>query len=325
MRKIHLFLIVGLFITSCGNKKISTGKEEIKEKKYKIAYNVWAPDSAAPDNYEIFCMNIDGSENKNITGHKDVAWTYHAEKDKIFFISDRDTAYRNYFLYNMDRNGGNIKKVTGLRLEDSWMDSRNDGKELIVSGRIGKEIRYQLFIVNTVDGSFRQITHDTSAIFYDPVFSPDGKQIVFAYQKNKRDKSQHEELYIMNEDGSNMLQLTHYPENDPGLKTHQYKAGPPKWHPTENFISYHSFQNGKNSLYAVTPDGKKQWKLTDIKLSEGWHDWSTDGKWLTMDLLEENPKKYRIGLMNWKTKELKLLTDTTYTYQQAPVFVEIPE
>ena len=42
--------------------------------------------------------------------------------------------------------------------------------------------------------------------------------------------------------------------------------------------------------------------------------------WLwTCQILEET--KYQIGLMDWKTKELKVLTDTIYKYQQSPVFV----
>ncbi len=324
MKHPNLFLFTTLiFIISCSSKKSTSDHDDKKEKKYKVLYNVFTPDSAAPNNYEVFSVSTDGTENKNITEHKDVAWVYYTFKNKVYFISDRDTSYRYYLLYSMDYDGKNIQKVTDLRLEDSWMSSRNNGQELIVSGRIDQQVRYQLFTINTTNGSYKQITNDTSAIFIDPVFSPDGKQIVCAYQKNKRDKSQHEELYIMNEDGSNMKQLTYYPENDSGKYTHQYKAGAPRWHPTENFISYISYQNGKNNIYGITPDGKKQWKLMDDTKQSGWHDWSSDGKWLVMDVLESNPKKYRIGLMNWQSKEFKYLTDTTYTYQQAPVFVEV--
>jgi len=323
MKKLIPFFIIIVVLASCGGKKQAENKTEKKEKKYKIAYNVWVPDTVNPDDYEIFTVNMDGSDSKNITNHKDVAWTYFAYEDKIYFISDRDTLYRHYLLYSMDINGGNKKKVTDLRLEDSWMSARNGGKEMVVSGRIDKKARFQLFIINTENGSYKQITNDTIAAFRDPVFSPDGKQIVCAYQKDRNDQTQHEELYIMNDDGTNMVQLTHYPENDSGLFTFHYKAGPPKWNAKENFITYHSYQNGKNSIYAVTPDGKKQWKLTDVKLDEGWHDWSSDGKWLTMDLFDPATKKYRIGVMNWQTKELNIITDTTYTYQQAPVFVEV--
>ncbi|MBK9098910.1 MAG: PD40 domain-containing protein [bacterium] len=314
--KIFFAVVIGLVILSCQKK------EETK-KEYLIAYNVFAPDSIHPNNYEVMIMKMDGSEKKNLTNHKDVAWTYYAYNDRLFFISDRDTAYRNYFLYEMNPDGENIRKVSNLQLEDSWMGGRNGGKELIVAGRIGKSVRCQLFIVNTKTGSYNQITNDTSAIYRDPCFSPDGKQIVFAYQKNKRDRSAHEELYIMNDDGSELKQLTTYPAENPSVKDFGYKAGPPRWHPTENYITYISKQDGKHNIFAVTPDGSKQWKLTDSKENEGWHDWSPDGKWLVYDSANVDESQYHIMLMNWETKVVKQLTDTTYQYNQAPVFVEI--
>lgn len=315
MKSILLSLTIILFLTAC--------KSNVEKPiQYLIAYNVFAPDSSAPDNYEIFITDLNGSSKKNLTKHKDVAWTYYAFQDKIFFISDRDTAYRNFFLYQMDADGNNIKRVSDLRLEDSWMSSRNNGKELVVTGRIGREIRYQLFIVNVKTGTFQQITNDTMAYHSDPCFSPDGKQIVFAYQKNKRDKAAHEELFIMNADGTGMKQITNYPEDNVSVNDHGYKAGAPKWHPTDNFISYISKQDNRYNIYAVTPDGSKQWKLTESKDNEGWHDWSSDGNWLVYDSANDNGSQYHIMLMNWKTKDVKQITDTTYKYQQAPVFVE---
>jgi TolB protein len=266
-------------------------------------------------------MEMDGSGKKNLTNHKDVAWIYYAYKDRLFFISDRDTAYRNFFLYEMDADGNNVTKVSDLRLEDSWMSSRKEGQELVVSGRKGKEIRYQLFIINSQTGKYTQITNDTAAFYRDPCFSPDGKRIVFAYQKNKRDQTSHEELYIMNADGTDMKQITTYPEENISAKDHGYKAGAPKWHPTENFITYISKQNNKHNIFAVTPDGSKQWKLTENKSNEGWHDWSADGYWLVYDSASDDESQYHIILMNWKTKELKQLTDSTFKYHQAPVFV----
>jgi len=317
MKSFIIILLTSLVFFACDKKS------DEQKKEYVVAYNVFAPDSTAPNNYEVIVVNTDGSNKKNLTNHKDVAWTYYAYKDRLFFISDRDTAYRNYFLYEMDTNGKNIRKVSELQLEDSWMSSRNNCEEMVVAGRFGKEIRYQLFLVNTKNGSFEQITNDTAALYRDPCFSPDGKQIVFAYQKNKRDRTTHEELYIMNFDGSEMKQLTTYPEDNVSAKDFGYKAGPPKWHPTENYITYISKQDGQNNIFAVTPDGSRQWKLTTSKDNEGWHDWSSDGNWLAYDHSNKDESQYHIMLMNWKTKEIKQLTDTTYHYQQTPVFVEV--
>lgn len=287
---------------------------------YTIAYNVHILDTTR-DNYDIFTMNMDGSGKKNIINNDDVAWTYYAYKDRLFFISDRDTCYRCFFLYECDKDGNNIKKVSQLMLEDSWMCSRHKGDEIIVTGRIGT-IRYQLFVINTISGEYKQLTNDTAAMYFDPCFSPDGRQIVFSYKKEKRNKSTHEELYIMNENGTGMKQLTHYPENNISSKEYGYRAGASIWHPTENYITYVSKQDGRHSIFAVTTDGKKLWKLTENTTAEGWHDWSPDGKWLVFNSSDPEETQYHITLMNWETKEQKQLTDNTYRSQLSPVFIE---
>ena len=125
----------------------------------------------------------------------------------------------------------------------------------------------------------------------------------------------------MDAEGGPMSQLTHYPENNPSAKDYGYRAGSARWHPTENFITYVSKQDGRNSIFAVTPDGKKQWKLLDNPLSDGWHDWSPDGQWLVFNNSDNAETQYHITLMNWKTKVQKQLTDTTYKSQLGPVFV----
>lgn len=322
MKKMNFYqmLVITVLFGSCSRQEVKEYKGDMAGS-FKIAYNVLNNDAA--DDYEVFIMDMDGRCKKNITNHKDVAWTYLAGRNKIYFISDRDTAHRNYYLYEMNTDGNKVRQMSDLRLEDSWMDTRFDEKEMVVSGRFGKEVRFQLFIIDLNTGSCRQITNDTAALFRDPVFSPDGRQIVCAYQANKRDKNQHEELFIMKDDGSELRQLTYFPETDSAFREHSYKAGSPRWHPTDNFISYISKQAGKYSLYAVTPDGQKQWKLTDNTITEGWHDWSPDGKWLVFDSGNEDGSFYHIMLMNWETKVITQLTDTTFHFHQAPAFVEM--
>jgi TolB protein len=268
-------------------------------------------------------MNADGSGQKNITNTPGVEWVYYTYKDRVFFISDKDSCHRCYFLYEMDAEGKNWKKLSDLQLEDSWMGSRRDGKEMIVLGRIGNQTRHQLFLVNLENGHYRQLTNDTISSKADPVFLPGGEEFVFRYRPDRKlRQTVPAELWIRNIDGTNMRQLTHYPKDDTTAKWFHYHAGPPQWNPRYEFISYLSRQRGRNQVFAITADGKKRWPITSGDMNSGWHSWSPDGEWLVMDRAGADEKGYDIYLMEYKTGKIMQLT-RGIKFEQGPVFVEI--
>ena len=306
-------------LTSCTGINNSDTEINKVEPEYDIAYNVLF--DSENDNYEVFTMNLDGSDKRNITNLSGVEWTYYSYKDRLYFISDRDTCQRcAYFLYETDFKGTNPRKVSDIQLADSWMSSRNNGTEFIV--KPNRRVDSVFYIID-LKGNLLQKLETGLPKSDDPLFVNNGKQVVFcgANKNSKREKGYKEELYLINIDGSGLKQLTHYPVSDTTAPWWAYKAGPPKLHPIENFISYQSYQSGKYSLYAVTLDGSRQWKLTENPEDEGWHDWSPDGKWLAIELFDNAQTQFHIGLMNWESKQMKIITDTTFKYQQAPNFV----
>ncbi|MGZ8558328.1 MAG: TolB family protein [Chitinophagaceae bacterium] len=297
---------------------------------YKIAYNVF--EDTAKDNYDIYIMTMDGSGKKNISNTTGVEWVYYAYEERIFFIRDRDTCHRCYFLYEMDANGNNVKKLSNLQLEDIWMSSRNNAKEMIVLGRIGKQVRNQLFLINLTDGSYQQITNDTVSTKADPLFLPNGNEIIIRYRPDRNvRRTVPDELWKITletlQDGpirlsNNKTQLPHFPKSDTSTEWFRYHAGPPQWNAKVKFISYLSRQKKQNQIYAVTPDGKKQWQITSGNLSSVWHAWSPDGNWLVMDKQTHDEREYDIYLMNYTTKKNNRLTESWKT-EQGPVFVKI--
>lgn len=90
-----LFVILAIgFLGSCSQDKRSK-----EEKQYAIAYNIHEHDTIHKNNYEVITMNMDGTNKNNITNNPDVAWTYYAYENRLFFISDRDTCSRCFFVY----------------------------------------------------------------------------------------------------------------------------------------------------------------------------------------------------------------------------------
>ncbi|MFY7839353.1 MAG: TolB family protein [Lacibacter sp.] len=286
--------------------------------KYKIVYNVL--EDREKDNYDIYSMNMDGTGKKNITNTPGVEWVYYAYGNKVYYISDVDTCHRCYFLYEMDADGNNKQKITALQLEDSWMGSRNNGTEMIVTGRIGK-LRQQLFVVDLKTGSYQQLTNDTVSYKTDPVFSPDGKQILLRYRPDRKQRQTvFDELWLLNEKAEPIRQLTSFPKADTTTAWFEYHAGPPQWNSKHGFISYMSRQNKQTQIYAVNIDGKKQWQLTSGELSSGWHAWSDDGEWLAMDRSTHEGKNFDIYLLHYASGKIIQLTSDIKT-EQAPVIV----
>lgn len=302
------------------------------QKQYKIVYNVL--ENREKDNYDIYSMNMDGSDQRNITNTPGVEWVYYAYKDKVYYISDKDTCHRCYFLYEMDAEGNNKRKLSDLQVEDSWM-SRCDiasGNYLLVMGRVGKTVRNQLFRVNITDGTYNQLTDDTISNKRDPLFIPELKEVVMAYRPDKAlRKTVPDELWkfsfdekadVSNSFGKVKVQLTYFPKADTTTQWFEYHAGPPQWNSKYKFISYLSRQKGQHQVYAITPTGRKQWQITSGEMGSGWHSWSSDGKWLAMDKTNKEEKGYDIYLMNYKTKKTIQLTSDA-KYEQAPVIVEV--
>lgn len=320
MKNVPTIGLLSILVFSCGQKSETPPQEE----QFLIAYNTFEPDSLSKDNWEIRVIDPDTSGlSKNLVNHPDVAWTYLAHEDKIFFITDRDTAYRHFFLYEMDNDGSGLRKISDLRIEDSWMDFDPKTNELIVSARPEPTVRYQLYLINLAEGTSKPLANDTSYRFQDPVFSPDGSQIAFVKSPMAKVEGVFPEVFVMNRDGSGQKQLTHFPADDPAATEYGYKAGALKWHPTENFISYASSRGTGAYIFGVSPDGSKNWQISQSGKDEVYHDWSPDGKWLVFDQYQDTiSRQYHIVLMNWQTKNSRIVTDTLLKTQLAPVFVK---
>lgn len=277
---------------------------------YRIVYNARVDSEA--DDYEVFRMNLDGSEKRNLSNDPAVDWAYHADEHRVYMVSDRDDEKRKYRLYEMDTREGAVRRITDFRVRDSWMGTRNHGEQLVISS--SKDGQPDLYLIDNRGNVLRRLTED-EAYDNDPAFSPDGTQVVW---RSKR-SGETDELWIMDLDSGDARQLTHFPQDDPAFGEHGYHAGPPTWEPNRNVISYCSKRDGAERIFTIRPDGTGLEQLTPDGRVACYHDWSPDGRFLVFDSPGDS-ENWDVYLLDLETEETFRLTHDPID-EQGPVFV----
>jgi len=103
-----------------------------------------------------------------------------------------------------------------------------------------------------------------------PHWSPDGQKIVYTsgidgeMWDNILGNASYE-IYVMNADGSNRIQLT----DNPG-----YDNMDPRWSPGGTQIIFWSSRDGNKEIYVMNADGSNQTRLTNTSPSNSsWSSW----------------------------------------------------
>ena len=117
------------------------------------------------------------------------------------------------------------------------------------------------------DGDEPMDLREGKPVYIWPVSSPDGKRIVFV---SNRDGNT--ELYVMDADGSNPVNLTRNRADDGN--------GSYEWSPDGNRIVFSSMRRGDWDIYTVRPDGRDLRRLTNSSAQDYNPVWSPDGQWI---------------------------------------------
>jgi TolB protein len=301
-----LAVTAALALVACARPAIE--ERRVAAEPLRIAYNVL--EDKETDDYEVWIMDADGAQRRNLTDHPAVDWAYASHGQTLYIVSDRDEEKRRYRLYELDAVSGAARRITAFRVRDSWLGVRDDGNELVVAS--SKDGTPDLYHIDRQGNVLRRLTEDDT-YDNDPIFSPDGTKVVWRSARTGVD-----ELWLMELATGETRKLTEYPQGE-DRESHDYHAGPPRWEPKRDVISFCSWRDGGHRIFSIRPDGTAMTRVSPGGTNACWHDWSPDGRYLAYDARSEDGD-YDIYLLDTESGQVSRLTEGP-PLEQAPVFV----
>ncbi|HKV34693.1 MAG TPA: winged helix-turn-helix domain-containing protein [Pyrinomonadaceae bacterium] len=140
---------------------------------------------------------------------------------------------------------------------------------------------------------------NNSAIESRPVWSPDGRRIAFASNRDGMN-----EIYVMDADGSNAKRLTNNLTEDVN----------PMWSPDGHRILFDTERDGNGEIYVMDADGGNQTRLTRNNAFDGTATWSPDGNLIAFASNRDtgppyNPYNLDIYVMNADGSNVRRIVD----------------
>lgn len=210
---------------------------------------------------KISMIDFDGENNHSLTDGRELVLT------PIFSKRMNEIFYLRYFedkpqIFSLDLRNLRSRKLGGFRGTTFAASVNPKDQNLILLSAIvdGNSDIYEL---NINGNSAKRLTKNP-AIDTTPSYSPDGKFITFASDRDSGQK-----IYVMYADGSSVSRIT----SDSG------SYSKPVWSPDGKLIAFTKIKGGQFYIGVIAPNGKGEKLLTGGYLVEGAK-WSPNGRYL---------------------------------------------
>ena len=183
------------------------------------------------------------------------------QRDKSQYLWEF-TPYMNIFEANLD--GTSLQQLTSGSPYHAECAYSNDGSSIVFASNMTGSMN--LYTMNKDGSELFQVTNTTESYNGGPFFSPDGHQILF---RSDREKKHYLQIYVIDRDGTNERQLT----------SNGVVNWAPYWHPNGNVIAYTTSLHGHAhyEIYLLNIWSGKECRLTHSSCFDGLPVFSNDG------------------------------------------------
>lgn len=193
------------------------------------------------------------------------------EQVQIIFLSG-DAEQSKYDIYSVNIDGTQLKQLTFKSADINHPVWSPSGDKIAFS--MLENGFYQFYLMNPDGSGLIKISKDAKKEYGDLSWAPDGNKLAF----DSKQGNGAEDIFTMNSDGSDEVQLTNIPASDRF----------PTWSPNGKKIAFISNRSSFSEIYVMNADGTEQNQLTFLKAGVDSLDWSPDGEYIVFSSTKDH-------------------------------------